>query len=51
MADLTWADVLLIGGVATLGFVLLSWWFSGVMAKKGWSWQVKSKPKRQKKSE
>lgn len=47
MADLTWGDVVLIGGVATVGFTLVSYWWSGVMARKGWSWQVKAKhPKR-----
>jgi len=44
MADLTWSDVLIIGGVATVGFTLVSWWFSGVMSRRGWSWQVKGKP-------
>ena len=44
MADLTWGDVVLVGVVATAGFTLLSYWWSGVMARKGWSWQVKAKP-------
>lgn len=46
MADLTWTDVLVIGGVAALGFTFLSWWFSGVMSRRNWSWQVKGKPPR-----
>ncbi len=48
MADLTWTDVLIIGGVATVGFTLVSYWWSGVMSRKGWSWQVRSKPKKPK---
>ncbi len=46
MANLTWNEVLIISAVATVGFTLLSFWFSGLMAKKGWSWQVRSKPKK-----
>ncbi len=46
MADLTWGDVALIGLVAMLGFTLLSFWWSGIMSRRGWSWQVKSKPKK-----
>jgi len=46
MADLTFGDVLIIGGVATVGFTLLSYWFSGVMGRRGWSWQVRSQPKK-----
>jgi hypothetical protein len=46
MADLTWSDVLIIGGVATLGFMFLSFWWSGIMSRRGWSWQIKSKPKK-----
>ncbi len=46
MADLTWSNVLLIGGVATFGFMFLSFWWSGIMARRGWSWQVKAKPKK-----
>lgn len=48
MADLTWLDVVLIGAVATVGFTLLSYWYSAVMAKRNWSYQVKSKPKKDK---
>lgn len=44
MADLTFTDVLVAGGVATVGFTLLSYWFSGVMARRNWSWQVRPKP-------
>ena len=47
MANLTWSDVVVIGVVATLGFTLLSYWFSGVMNRRNWSWQVKPKPKKQ----
>jgi hypothetical protein len=43
MAGLTWADVVIIGAVATVGFTLLSYWYSGVMAKRNWSYQVKPK--------
>lgn len=46
MAGLTWADVVIIGAVATVGFTLLSYWYSGVMAKRNWSYQVKPKAKR-----
>lgn len=45
MANLTWSDVVIIGAVATLGFTLLSYWFSGVMNRRNWSWQVKPKAK------
>ncbi len=47
MAGLTWADVVIIGAVATVGFTLLSYWYSGIMAKRNWSYQVKAKPKKQ----
>lgn len=46
VANLTWNDVLLIGAVGFLGFTLLSFWFSGVMTRRNWSWQVKPKPKK-----
>lgn len=46
MADLTWNQVLIIAGVASVAFLLISFAFSGLMAKKGWTWQVKAKPKR-----
>lgn len=46
MADLTWGDVVLIGVVATFGFTFLSYWWSGIMNRRGWSWQVRSMPKR-----
>lgn len=46
MANLTWMQVLIIAGVATVGFTLLSYWFSGVMNRRGWSWQVKSRPRK-----
>ncbi len=49
MADLTWGDVVIIGTVATFGFIFLSFWWSGIMSRRGWSWQVKSKPKKGKK--
>lgn len=45
MAGLTWADVVVIGAVATVGFTLLCFWYSGVMAKRNWSYQVKPKKK------
>ncbi|MFA5944682.1 MAG: hypothetical protein WC876_09475 [Candidatus Thermoplasmatota archaeon] len=45
MANLTWSDVVIIGAVATVGFTLLSYWFSGVMNRRNWSWQVKPKAK------
>jgi hypothetical protein len=43
MAGLEWKDVLIIAGVATVGFTLLSYWWSGVMAKRNWSYQMKAK--------
>lgn len=46
MADLTWGDVVLIGLVAFLGFTLLSYWYSAVMARKGQNWQVKGRKRR-----
>lgn len=45
MANLTFTDVLLIGAVGTIGFVLLCWGIAALMARKGWSLQVKGKPK------
>jgi hypothetical protein len=45
VANLTFGDVLVIGGVATVGFTLLSWWFSGLMANRNWSLQVRAKAK------
>jgi hypothetical protein len=45
MANLTWGDVVIIGAVATVGFTLVSYWFSGVMNRRNWSWQVKPKAK------
>ncbi|MGB0652566.1 MAG: hypothetical protein ACPGQL_05150 [Thermoplasmatota archaeon] len=50
MADLTFAQVLIIGGVATLGSLLLSYWFSGVMTRKNWTFQVRKKPKKKAKA-
>lgn len=46
MADLTWNQVLIISAVASVAFMLLSFAFSGLMAKKGWNWQIKGKPKK-----
>jgi hypothetical protein len=43
MANLTWGDVVIIGAVATVGFTLVSYWFSGIMNRRNWSWQVKPK--------
>lgn len=43
MAGLTWADVAILGALGFVGFTLLSFWFSGVMAKRNWSWQVRPK--------
>ena len=45
MATLSWTDVVLIGAVGCIGFTLLSYWFSGVMSRRNWSWQVKPKAK------
>ena len=46
MATLTWTDVVVIGLVATVGFTLLSFWYSAVMTRRSQSWQVKPrKPK------
>lgn len=46
MANLSWPDVVIIGAVATVGFTLVSYWFSGVMNRRNWSWQVKPKAKK-----
>jgi hypothetical protein len=46
VANLSWPDVVIIGAVAMLGFTLLSYWFSGVMNRKNWTWQVKPKAKK-----
>jgi hypothetical protein len=43
VASLTWGDVVIIGAVACVGFTLLSFWFSGVMSRRNWSWQVRPK--------
>lgn len=51
MANLDWGDVLIISAVATVGFTLLSYWFSGVMSRRGWSWQVRAKPKKTKRQD
>lgn len=45
MANLSWTDVVAIGAVGCVGFTLLSYWFSGVMSRRNWSWQVKPKAK------
>ena len=46
MGNLTWTDVVLIGLVGMVGFTLLSYWFSGIMNRRNWSWQVKPKAKK-----
>lgn len=46
MGNLTWTDVVVIGAVGMVGFTLLSYWFSGVMNRRNWSWQVKPKAKK-----
>lgn len=46
MANLSWTDVVIIGVVVFVGFTLLSFWFSGVMSRRNWSWQVKPKAKK-----
>ena len=46
MANLSWSDVVVIGVVGCVGFTLLSYWFSGVMSRRNWSWQVKPKAKK-----
>ena len=46
VANLSWTDVVLIGAVIFLGFTLLSFWFSGVMSRRNWSWQLKPKTKK-----
>ncbi len=44
MAALEWpGEILMVAGIATLGFLLVSFWFSGLMAKKGWSWQIRGR--------
>lgn len=45
MATLTWGDVVIIGLVATVGFSLLAYWFSGPLAKRNVTGQLKSKMK------
>jgi hypothetical protein len=46
VGNLTWPDVVIIGALGMLGFTLLSYWFSGIMNRRNWSWQVKPKPKK-----
>jgi hypothetical protein len=46
VANLSWTDVVIIGAVVFVGFTLLSFWFSGVMSRRNWSWQVKPKAKK-----
>ena len=46
MANLSWTDVVIIGAVGCVGFTLLSYWFSGVMNRRNWSWQVKPKARK-----
>ena len=46
MANLSWTDVVIIGAVGCVGFTLLSYWFSGVMNRRNWSWQVKPRSKK-----
>lgn len=46
MANLGWTDVVIIGAVGAVGFTLVSFWFSGVMNRRNWSWQVKPKAKK-----
>jgi hypothetical protein len=45
VGNLRWEHVVIIGAVACIGFTLLSYWFSGIMNRRNWSWQVKSKAK------
>jgi len=44
MATLTWGDVVIIGLVAFVGFSLLSYWASAIMAKRSITGQLKGKP-------
>lgn len=44
MATLTWADVVIVGLVAFVGFTLVSYWLSAWMARRNISGQVKGKP-------
>lgn len=46
MANLSWPDVVVVGAVGMLGFTLLSYWFSGVMNRRNWSWQVKPRARK-----
>lgn len=46
MANLNWTDVVLIGAAGCIGFTLISYWFSGVMNRRNWSWQIKPKAKK-----
>lgn len=44
VADLQWADVVIIGAVVTVGFTLLAFAYSALMSKRNWTYQVKPKP-------
>jgi hypothetical protein len=46
VGNLRWEHVTIIGAVACVGFTLLSYWFSGIMNRRNWSWQVKPKSKK-----
>jgi hypothetical protein len=46
MATLTWTDVVVIGLVATVGFTLLSFWYSALMTRRDWSYQVRPRRRR-----
>jgi len=48
MATLTWGDVTIIGGLACIGFALVSYWVSSAMARRNISGQLKAKPPKRK---
>lgn len=51
MANLEWpGDILLVSGIATLSFIFISYWVSALMSKYNWSLQVRSQPKKKKKT-
>jgi uncharacterized protein (DUF2062 family) len=44
VADLAFRDVLIVSLVASVAFTLLFYWFSAVMMRRNWSYQVRQKP-------
>ncbi|HET6399667.1 MAG TPA: hypothetical protein VFH47_08960 [Candidatus Thermoplasmatota archaeon] len=46
MADLSFAHVLIVSVVACVGLTLVAFWYSGLMVRKDWSYQVRAKPRK-----